>query len=177
VPRSGGPVRRERSERDRLAAVVASSRHAGSQGAKVAIGGQGGSKRTLPSSLVRSRPRMTSRSSSCRHSWPSAARRSASVRCGGSSIVTGSRENKTAHAAEQERPDVLKRREEWFEGQLDLDPERLVFIDETWASTNMARRHGRCQRAKRRRSSVPHGHWKTTTGTVRNFVCGRAVKH
>jgi hypothetical protein len=30
----------------------------------------------------------------------------------------------------------VKRREDWFEGQLDLDPERLVFIDETWASTN-----------------------------------------
>jgi transposase len=27
--------------------------------------------------------------------------------------------------------DVLKRRQAWFEGQLDLDPERLVFIDET----------------------------------------------
>jgi hypothetical protein len=31
----------------------------------------------------------------------------------------------------------LKRRQAWFEGQLDLDPERLVFIDETWASTTM----------------------------------------
>jgi hypothetical protein len=29
----------------------------------------------------------------------------------------------------------VKRREDGFEGQLDLDPERLVFIDETWAST------------------------------------------
>jgi hypothetical protein len=26
------------------------------------------------------------------------------------------------------------RRERWFEDQPDLDPERLVFIDETWAS-------------------------------------------
>jgi len=25
----------------------------------------------------------------------------------------------------------VKRRQDWFEGQLDLDPERLVFIDET----------------------------------------------
>ena len=47
--------------------------------------------------------------------------------------------------------------------KLDLDPERLVFIDETWASTNMARRHGRCRRGERLRSGVPHGHWKTTT--------------
>jgi hypothetical protein len=42
--------------------------------------------------------------------------------------------------AREMRPDIVKRREDWFEGQLDLDPDRLVFIDETWASTNMARR-------------------------------------
>ncbi|WP_394091070.1 IS630 family transposase, partial [Xanthobacter autotrophicus] len=76
-------------------------------------------------------------------------------------------EKKTAHAAEQDRPDILKQRQAWFDGQLDLDPERLVFIDETWASTNMARRHGRCRRGKRLRVGVPHGHWKTTT-----FVAG-----
>ena len=48
-------------------------------------------------------------------------------------------QKKTAHATEQDRPDILKRRHEWFEAQLDLDPERLIFIDETWASTNMVR--------------------------------------
>jgi transposase len=74
---------------------------------------------------------------------------------------------KTAHATEQERPDVLKRRETWFESQPDLDPERLVFIDETWASTNMARRYGRAPKGQRLRASIPHGHWKTTT-----FVAG-----
>lgn len=57
----------------------------------------------------------------------------------------------------------MKRREDWFEGQLDLDPERLVFIDEAWASTNMARRYGRAPRGQRLRTSIPHGHWKTTT--------------
>jgi transposase len=76
-------------------------------------------------------------------------------------------EKKTAHASEQDRPDILKRREDWFEGQLDLDPERLVFIDETWASTNMARRRGRALRGERLRVGIPHGHWKTTT-----FVAG-----
>ncbi len=76
-------------------------------------------------------------------------------------------EKKTAHASEQDRPDILKRREAWFESQLDLDPEKLVFIDETWASTNMARKNGRAPRGKRLRASVPHGHWKTTT-----FVAG-----
>jgi transposase len=76
-------------------------------------------------------------------------------------------EKKTAHANEQDRPDILKRREDWFEGQLDLDPERLVFIDETWASTNMARRRGRAPKGERLRVGIPHGHWKTTT-----FVAG-----
>ena len=73
------------------------------------------------------------------------------------------RKKKTAHASEQDRPDIVKRREDWFEGQLDLDPQRLVFIDETWASTNMARRYGRAPRGQRLRMSVPHRHWKTTT--------------
>lgn len=57
----------------------------------------------------------------------------------------------------------MKRRRVRFDGQLDLDPERLVFIDETWASTNMARRHGRWARGERLRVGVPHGPWKTTT--------------
>ena len=74
-------------------------------------------------------------------------------------------EKKTAHASEQERPDLLKRRQAWFEDQLDLDPEKLVFIDETSLSTKMTRRYGRAPRGERCRSGVPHGHWKTTTFT------------
>ena len=61
----------------------------------------------------------------------------------------------------------MKRRQAWFDNQLDLDPYRLVFIDETWASTNMARLRGRAPRGQRLRMSVPHGHWKTTT-----FIAG-----
>lgn len=44
---------------------------------------------------------------------------------------------------------------------------RLVFIDETWAKTNMARRYGRSNRGQRLVAAVPHGHWNTTT-----FVAG-----
>ena len=44
-----------------------------------------------------------------------------------------------------------------------MSPERLVFIDETWAATNMARRHGRARRGQRVVAAVPHGHGKTTT--------------
>ena len=38
-----------------------------------------------------------------------------------------------------------------------------MFVDETWASTNMARTHGRCPRGQRLVMGVPHGHGKTTT--------------
>lgn len=58
-------------------------------------------------------------------------------------------------------------REAWFEAQPDLDPERLVFIDETGLNTKMARLRGRCRRGERLRMAVPHGHWRTTT-----FVAG-----
>jgi transposase len=75
-------------------------------------------------------------------------------------------QKKTAHAAEQQRCDVKAARQAWFEGQLDLDPTKLVFIDETGATTKMARRHGRAPRGERCRAGIPHGHWKTTTLTA-----------
>ena len=53
----------------------------------------------------------------------------------------------------------------WFDAQPDLDPERLVFIDETGASTKMARLRGRALRGQRCRAPIPPGHWKTTTFT------------
>ena len=51
----------------------------------------------------------------------------------------------------------------WREMQKGLDPKKLVFIDETWASTNMTPRYGRCERGKRLLAYTPFGHWKTTT--------------
>ena len=38
-----------------------------------------------------------------------------------------------------------------------------MFIDETWAKTNMSRRHGRCSRGTRLVAKVPHGRWRTLT--------------
>ena len=66
----------------------------------------------------------------------------------------------------------MKRRQAWFESQLDLDPERLVFIDETWTSTNMARTHSRCRRGERLRVGVPDGDWKTTAFVAALTTCG-----
>jgi transposase len=76
-------------------------------------------------------------------------------------------QKKSLHAAEQQRPDVAAARELWRDRQPDLDPDRLVFIDETWATTNMTRRYGRAPCGQRLVAPVPHGHWKTST-----FVAG-----
>jgi transposase len=38
-----------------------------------------------------------------------------------------------------------------------------VFIDETWAKTNMTRTSGRAPRGQRLHAKVPYGHWKTMT--------------
>jgi transposase len=58
---------------------------------------------------------------------------------------------------------VARKRVRWKRYQARLDPRRLVFIDETWAKTNMTRTHGRCARGQRLVDKVPHGHWKTLT--------------
>lgn len=67
-------------------------------------------------------------------------------------------------AAEQQRPDVAVQRQEWQTiQQLGIDPNRFVFLDETWVKTNMTRLYGRCPVGQRLIEYVPHGHWKTTT--------------
>jgi transposase len=93
----------------------------------------------------------------CRdHGWPLVAR---SLPEG----IGSDAKKKTLHAAEQERLDVAEARTAWRHNQATLNPARLVFIDETWATTTMARRYGRALRGQRLVASVPHGHWKTST--------------
>ncbi|MBL8764021.1 MAG: IS630 family transposase, partial [Phycisphaerae bacterium] len=52
---------------------------------------------------------------------------------------------------------------EWVLWRAGIDPRRLIFIDETWAKTNMTRLRGRAPRGQRLVAKVPHGHWNTTT--------------
>jgi transposase len=66
-------------------------------------------------------------------------------------------------ATEQDRPDIARRRAWWKRHQSKIDPSRLVFIDETWAKTNMARTHGWWRCGVPLRAHVPHGHWRTMT--------------
>lgn len=70
---------------------------------------------------------------------------------------------KTQHAAEQERADVAAARVEWRDSQPKLNPIKLVFLDETWVTTSMARRYGRGPRGQRVIGRVPHGHWMILT--------------
>jgi putative transposase len=66
-------------------------------------------------------------------------------------------------ASERDRPDVARRRAQWQAYQGRINPERLVFIDETWTKTNMAPLRGWALRGQRLTAKVPHGHWKTMT--------------
>jgi transposase len=70
---------------------------------------------------------------------------------------------KSLQAAERERADVARARRRWIREQGMLDPARLVFIDETAVSTNMARLRGRAPRGERVIGRVPLGEWKTIT--------------
>ena len=66
-------------------------------------------------------------------------------------------------ASERDRPDVARRREQWAERQDQIDPERLVFIDETSTKTNMEPLRGWSPLGARLVAKVPHSHWKTST--------------
>ena len=66
-------------------------------------------------------------------------------------------------ASEQDRPEIARRRAWWKKHQGRIDPRRLVFIDETWAKTNMTRTCGWNRRGLPLNAKVPHGRWTTMT--------------
>lgn len=74
---------------------------------------------------------------------------------------------KALRAAEQDRPDVAARRQLWKAAQPFIDPEALVFLDETGVNTKMARLYGWAPVGERCRDLAPFGHWKTMT-----FIAG-----
>ena len=61
-------------------------------------------------------------------------------------------------ASEQDRPDVARRRARWKRHQGAIDPRRLVFLDETWAKTNMAPLRGWAPKGERLIGRAPYGH-------------------
>ncbi len=54
----------------------------------------------------------------------------------------------------------------WREEFAAIDPSRLVFVDESGATTAMDRIHGRAPSGVRVDGAVPHGHWKVVTLTA-----------
>ena len=48
-------------------------------------------------------------------------------------------------AAEQDRPEVVEARQVWVAHQSPINPDQVVFLDETCAKANMTRTHGRCR--------------------------------
>jgi len=58
---------------------------------------------------------------------------------------------------------VARRRRQWKLYQGRLDPARLVFIDETWAKTNMTRLRGWAPRGQKLVDKVPQRRWRTLT--------------
>ena len=83
---------------------------------------------------------------------------------------------KSLYASEQDRADIARRRAQWKKYQGRFDPKRLVFIDETWAKTNMTRRHGRSPHGTRLIAKLPHGRWRTLT-LLAALRCDRIAAH
>ncbi len=70
---------------------------------------------------------------------------------------------KPLFAVERARAGITRHRKRWKAWQAKLDPEQLVFIDETWIRTNMAPLRGWGPKGERVRGFAPHGRWRTLT--------------
>jgi transposase len=83
-------------------------------------------------------------------------------------------------ASEQQRPDVQLQRERFFEETLkDVPLQKIVVLDETYATTTFTRLRGRCSRSSRLKASVPNGHWKRLTIlgaiTINGVLCASSI--
>jgi len=67
------------------------------------------------------------------------------------------------HAGEQDSAEGVRRREQWRADTADIDPKRLVFIDESGVTTDMTRLYGRAPRGQRIHEGTPDGRWHTVT--------------
>lgn len=70
---------------------------------------------------------------------------------------------KTLFATERSRDDIERSRQEWIKRQPEFDLQHLIFLDETWTSTNMTPTYGRAPRGKRCLAQAPFGQRTTTT--------------
>ena len=82
------------------------------------------------------------------------------------------RKKKSTHASERDRPDVAEARRLWPEKVAGVDPEDLVFLDETGANTAMQRTHGYAPEGQRVVASAPLGGWQAVTFVGALTACG-----
>jgi transposase len=73
------------------------------------------------------------------------------------------RKKKSTRAAEQDRPDVAEARRQWPGKVAGVDPDDLVFLDETGANTAMQRTHGYAPKGERVVAKAPLGGWQAVT--------------
>jgi transposase len=73
------------------------------------------------------------------------------------------RKKKSTRAAERDRPDVAQARRQWPQKLAGVDPDDLVFLDETGANTAMHRTHGYAPRGERVVAKAPLGGWQAVT--------------
>ncbi len=66
-------------------------------------------------------------------------------------------------ASELSRTDIKVARVQWTKSVDAVEHDRLLFIDESGAKTNMTRLYGRAPRGERAYDHVPNGRWQTTT--------------
>jgi transposase len=75
------------------------------------------------------------------------------------------RKKKTLHADERDRPDVQKKRRSFRRKVKKIEPERLVFVDETGVTTAMTPAYAWAPRGERAYASAP-GSWESVTVTA-----------
>ena len=87
---------------------------------------------------------------------------------------------KSLYAAEQDTAANRQRRSLWREQVRRIDPERLIFLDESSVATEMTRCYGRARRGRRVREGVPAGRWRTLSvlGAIRRsgWVAGMTIE-
>ena len=66
-------------------------------------------------------------------------------------------------AEERERPDLAEARAVWRAELAEVDPRRLVFLDESGVDTRMTRTHARARSGRRAPGRVPWGRWGRLT--------------
>lgn len=78
-------------------------------------------------------------------------------------------QKKSLHAAEQDSPATRLQRRLWWQETSQINPAKLIFLDESGVTTQMTRHYGRARRGQRVGEATPCGHWRTLTvlGAVR----------